>query len=88
MRAEVLVASTAAVAAVAAVVIAAFSSSFASVYFERLLKANVAGESVQPAQSDSLWQRNLQLCAWTVPMNMLLALTQVSRRADHLPTTF
>jgi len=57
------------------VLCAAFSSSFASVYFERVLKARTRdGASVAPATS--LWHRNMQLCAWTVPMNLLLAALQ------------
>ena len=54
-----------------AVFTAAISSSFASVYFERILKS---GEDV--GNKNSLWYKNVQLCAWTVPMNMLLAVLQ------------
>lgn len=60
----------------AAVLTAAASSSYASVYFERLLKdrsltASVALSAAPPA---TLWQRNTHLCMWTVPMNVALAL--------------
>lgn len=77
-----------------AVVTAAFSSSYASVYFERLLKeANVPvpssmdGASPKPAkpQQSSLWHRNTQLCIWTVPMNVLLAIISASA-SDSLST--
>jgi len=54
-----------------AVLAAASSSAFASVYFERILK----GVGAQGA----LWKRNMELCTWTVPMNLLLAALQASR---------
>ena len=71
----------------AAVLVAAVSSAFASVYFEKILKAAPPPPKVhatgspqagsplrpQPAASGSLWERNIELCAWTVPLNLLLA---------------
>merc|ERR1740133_426475 len=60
-----------AILGLAAVLTAAFSSSFASVHFERILKE--VGTRSEPR---NLWERNVQLCAWTVPMNGLLALLQ------------
>ena len=99
----------------AAVLVAAVSSAFASVYFERLLKeapkkrANAPsptltrragagapsptqvqaqqqqqqeqldGGSAKPppaAAAGSLWERNVELSAWTVPLNALLAFVQ------------
>ncbi|KAL1524213.1 hypothetical protein AB1Y20_019121 [Prymnesium parvum] len=73
----------------AAVLIAAFSSSFASVYFERLLKGTSfivrdGGKEIGSSSSQtwsatsSLWHKNMQLCAWTVPSNVLLAVLQSS----------
>ena len=70
----------------AAVLIAAFSSSFASVFFERILKEAAPRRNAWPEGGDgliadkprraSLWERNVHLCAWTVPMNVLLAVLQ------------
>ena len=70
----------------AAVLIAAFSSSFASVFFERILKEATPRRAPWPEGGDgliadkprraSLWERNVHLCAWTVPMNVLLAVLQ------------
>ena len=65
----------------AAVLVAAVSSAFASVYFERILKAapppsTQGGGPPAPAKQSgggSLWERNVELCAWTVPLNLLLA---------------
>lgn len=76
----------------AAVLVAAVSSAFASVYFEKILKAapppaapgakvHTAGGSGSPnapsrgapAAGSSLWERNIELCAWTVPLNLMLA---------------
>ena len=70
-----------------AVLTAAFSSSYASVYFERLLKETPMlpppgdGDSPSPKApkpQSTLWHRNTQLCIWTVPMNVLLALIGAS----------
>lgn len=71
-----------------AVLIAASSSSFASVYFERLLKGNHSAPKIgsnevprpngTSAAASSLWHRNMQLCAWTVPCNVVLAVLQSS----------
>ena len=78
-----------------AVLIAALSSAFASVYFERLLKGTskegaskegVGGKeppgSPTRAAASSLWHKNMQLCAWTVPSNLLLAVLQSSATED------
>ena len=40
----------------------AFFSSFASVYFEKLLKGSTS----------SLWVLNIQLCFWTIPQNFMV----------------
>ena len=75
----------------AAVLVAAVSSPFASVYFEKILKAApppatphrpkaimpAGGGSAPPPASrggGSLWERNIELCAWTVPLNLVLAM--------------
>lgn len=73
-----------------AVVLAAISSAFASVYFEGLLKgkggksngggaeAGLSGGGGKAAllqqQAGSIWARNIHLSAWTVPLNLLLAM--------------
>lgn len=104
----------------AAVLVAAVSSAFASVYFERLLKEapkkrpppprhspgqatgasssspahmrppaavpqssftgdggdGGSGKPTTAANAGSLWERNVELSAWTVPLNALLAVAQ------------
>ena len=86
-----------------AVAVAAVSSAYASVYFERLLKSPLPpmvaerdgadGKGCQvapsvppsaptpskPPPTTSLWERNVELCAWTVPLNLTLALMQVTK---------
>ena len=60
----------------AAVLIAAFSSSFASVFFERILKEAAPRRAPRPEGGDgliadkprraSLWERNVQLATWSL----------------------
>ena len=71
----------------AAVIVAAVSSAFASVWFERLLKSD-AGNGSKLARGNSLWDRNIELSAWTVPLNALLGAMQSSRDDGGLAELF
>jgi UDP-sugar transporter A1/2/3 len=92
----------------AAVLVAAVSSAFASVYFERVLKGTSAASklagsghhhhhhssssssssssaqsshSAGTTASSSLWERNVELSAWTVPLNLILAMVPAGSTA-------